>query len=84
MPNLLFDHERSLVAAAKQKLAHDWDSFSRHRTESENRVLGPYREQVVDAARAVAHDAVGQLRTLGEDAGEAAIAQLETAGMTRG
>lgn len=54
------------------------------RTEGENRMLGAYREQVVDAARAVAHDAVGQLRALGEDAGEAAIAQLETAGMTRG
>jgi hypothetical protein len=39
LPQLLFEYERSLVAAAKQKFAHDWDSFFRRWRESIEHVL---------------------------------------------
>lgn len=46
------------------------------KTERENRVFGPYREQLFDTARAYAHDAVGQLHVYGEQAGEQVKGQL--------
>jgi len=39
LPHLLFEYERSLVAAAKQKFAHDWESFFRRWRESIEHVL---------------------------------------------
>ena len=49
------------------------------RTERENRVLGPYRDQVVGMAREAAHDAIGQVQGMGERAGEEARRQLAQA-----
>lgn len=46
------------------------------RTERENRVFGPYREQLFDTAREYAHEAVGQLHVYGEQAGEQVKGQL--------
>jgi hypothetical protein len=39
LPHLLFEYERSLVAAAKQKFAHDWEAFFRRWRESIEHIL---------------------------------------------
>jgi hypothetical protein len=39
LPHLLFEYERSLVASAKQKFAHDWESFFRRWRESIEHIL---------------------------------------------
>lgn len=46
------------------------------KTERENKLFGPYREQLFDTAREYAHEAVGQLHTMGEQAGEQVRGQL--------
>jgi hypothetical protein len=46
------------------------------RTERENKMFGEYREQLFDTAREYAHDAVGQLHTIGEQTGEQVKGQL--------
>ncbi len=46
------------------------------RTERENRVFGPYREQLFDTAREYAHEAASQLHVYGEQAGDRVKGQL--------